>query len=83
MRQCIELRVKSMLTTNIAHLPLAYQCAIEIINNGERTKARLLGLFDHFETVYGMKADDSGMLTHWRDSAIGIASRRYWNFDQA
>ena len=70
------------LETNIAYLPLAYQCAVEMLNNGERTSARLRGLFDHFETVYALQTRESAdMLAMWRESAIGIARRRYWNFD--
>ena len=71
------------LETNIAYLPLAYQCAVEMLNNGERTSARLNGLFDHFERVYGLQSrENAEMLECWRASAIGIAGRRYWNFDK-
>jgi hypothetical protein len=70
------------LETNIAYLPLAYQCAIEMLNNGERSTARISGLFEHFETAYGLQSRESAeMLQCWRESAIAIARRRYWNFD--
>ena len=68
------------LTTNIAHLPLPYQCAIEMLNNGDRTNARFSVLLDHFETAYGRQGD--GMNEHFRLSAHAIAKRRYWNFPE-
>jgi hypothetical protein len=67
------------LTTHIQHLPLAYQCAIETLDSGERNTARLNGLIDHFERAYGLQSSD--MRDHWQQSAFAIAKRRFWNFD--
>lgn len=61
--------------TNIAYMPLPYRCAIEMLDNGERTAARLNGLCEHFEKAYGLPQDQ-----HHRDEAAGIAARRYWDF---
>lgn len=68
---------------NIAHLPLAYQCAVETLNNGERTASRLRGLVDHFEVSTGLQAspDMARHLQGWRDAAQRIAARRYWDFN--
>ena len=68
---------------NIAHLPLAYQCAVETLNNGERTASRLRGLMDHFEVSTGLQASPemSRHLQDWRDAAQRIAARRYRNFN--
>lgn len=39
-----------------AHLPLCCRCAIEYWeSSGERTRARLNGLVEHYATVYGEK----------------------------
>ena len=67
---------------NIAHLPNAYGCAVEMLNNGDRTASRLRGLIDHFETATGLQNTPS-MLPHlaeWREAAARIAGRRYWDF---
>lgn len=68
---------------HVAHLPNAYQCALETLNNGERTASRLNGLIDHFETATGLHSTPSMVphLTGWREAAHRIAARRYWNFD--
>ena len=68
---------------HIAHLPLAYQCAVETLNNGERTASRLRGLVDHFEVSTGLQSSPE-MAKHlqgWRDAAQRIAARRFWNFN--
>ena len=59
---------------NIAHLPLAYQCAVETINNGERTASRL-------STGLQSSPEVAKHLQGWRDAAHRIAARRYWNFN--
>lgn len=69
-----------MLTTNISNLPLAYRCAIELMDNGERTQARLNGLIEHFERVYGLQCNE--LAQHWRESAVGICARRFWDWEQ-
>ena len=67
---------------HISHLPNAYGCAVEMLNNGERTAARLNGLMDHFETATGLQNTPSMQphLADWRAAATRIAGRRYWNF---
>jgi hypothetical protein len=72
----------SHLETNIAHLPLAYRCAIESLGaSGERNTQRLERLCDHFEAVNGLQGSPESR--HYRDSAAGICARRYWNFDKS
>lgn len=46
---------------SLANFPLPYRVAAEVLlGHGERTQARLNGLFDHFEAAYG--------LTGWEES---------------
>ena len=68
---------------HIGHMPLAYQCAVETLDNGERTSSRLRGLVDHFERATGLQAspDMARHLQGWRDAAQRIAARRFWNFN--
>jgi hypothetical protein len=64
------------------HLPNAYRCALEYLNNGERTASRLSGLIAHYETATGLNSTPS-MAEHlrgWRDATHRIAARRYWDF---
>ena len=58
--------------TNIAYMPLPYRCAVECLNNGERTRERFNGLCEHFERAYGLQVDED-----LRSDAWGIACRRY------
>ena len=68
---------------HIGHMPIAYQCALDTLDNGERTASRLRGLVDHFEVSTGLQAspDMARHLQGWRDAAQRIAARRYWNFN--
>ena len=59
----------------INNLPLAYQCAIEMLDRGERSYNRILGMFDHFEKVYGLT--NSEYAETWRADAWAIAKQRY------
>lgn len=68
---------------HIGHMPLAYQCALDALDNGERTSSRLRGLMDHFERSTGLQSTPSlaEHLQGWRDATHRIAARRFWNFN--
>ncbi len=68
---------------HIGHMPLAYQCALDAIDNRERTASRLRGLVDHFERATGLQStpEMAQHLQGWRDATQRIAARRFWNFN--
>lgn len=68
---------------HIGHMPLAYQCALDTLDSGERTASRLRGLVDHFEKSTGLQSTPSlaEHLPGWRDAAQRIAGRRFYNFN--
>ena len=64
------------LSTTMHHLPLAYRCAIELLeSSGERTEARFLGLIDHFERANGLQHDHEGCTIN-RKEALRVARAR-------
>ena len=65
------------------NLPTAYLCAIECLDNGARTKSRLMGLIDHFERARGLQGNPelSASLEEWRAAAVRSAARRYFDFE--
>lgn len=68
---------------HIGHIPNAYGCAIEILNNGERTASRLASLIAHYEIATGLQStpEFAPHLKGWREATHRIAARRYWDFD--
>ena len=62
--------------THIAHLPIAYQCAIEMLGaTGERTEERHAALCEHYASTYGLTTSEHH--AQWRHDAWCIARRRY------
>lgn len=60
----------------LANMPLPARCALEMFSlYGERTKARLKGLLDHYFRVYGMDADPDRIQLD--DAAFAYAQRQY------
>lgn len=64
------------MSTSPANMPLPARCALEIFgSSGDRTKARLQDLLDHFFRVYAMSDDPDRMEIY--ESAFTYARRRY------
>jgi len=64
--------------TNIRHLPIAYQCAIERMSGfpaSERTVARLVELCDAYAQTYGIRVSDEH--DYFVRSAVAIAKDRF------
>lgn len=71
-----------MTTDNIGHMPTAYQCAMDVLGNGERTQSRLAALIEHYEKATGLQSEPQ-MAKHlpgWREACTRIAGRRYPDF---
>lgn len=63
-----------MSNATLRTLPLPYRCAAELLlGQGERTLARLNGLFDHFEAAYGLR--DADECERQRVDTIAVCER--------